>query len=259
MANNKVMLSNGTVIMDVTDTTATASDVASGKYFYAADGVKTLGTASGGGGAAADFLEALLENSADLRTYTEIPASPTSISNYGFYYKSNLALTSLPDSVTSIGTNAFESCSNLALTSLPSGLTSVGNSAFYNCYNLALTSLPSGLTSIGNSAFFSCSRLAITTIPDGVTTINNAAFRQCTSLTELTIPSSVTKIDIRAFYGNTGMTAYHMLRTTPPTLANTNAFQNIPSGCKIYVPTGCLSAYQSASNWSTYASKMEEE
>lgn len=34
---------------DVTDTTATASDVASGKYFYTSSGVKTQGTASGGG------------------------------------------------------------------------------------------------------------------------------------------------------------------------------------------------------------------
>ena len=37
---------------DVTDTTATASDVASGKYFYTASGVRTQGTASGGGGSA---------------------------------------------------------------------------------------------------------------------------------------------------------------------------------------------------------------
>lgn len=36
---------------DVTDTTAAASDVASGKYFYTASGVRTQGTNSGGGGA----------------------------------------------------------------------------------------------------------------------------------------------------------------------------------------------------------------
>jgi len=35
---------------DVSDTTATAADVASGKVFYAANGVQTVGTASGGGG-----------------------------------------------------------------------------------------------------------------------------------------------------------------------------------------------------------------
>ena len=35
---------------DVTDTTAAASDVATGKYFYTAAGVKTAGTNSGGGG-----------------------------------------------------------------------------------------------------------------------------------------------------------------------------------------------------------------
>lgn len=35
---------------DVTDTTAAAADVASGKYFYNAAGVRTQGTNSGGGG-----------------------------------------------------------------------------------------------------------------------------------------------------------------------------------------------------------------
>lgn len=35
---------------EVTDTTATAADVATGKYFYTAAGVRTQGTNSGGGG-----------------------------------------------------------------------------------------------------------------------------------------------------------------------------------------------------------------
>lgn len=35
---------------DVTDTTAAAADVASGKYFYTSAGVRTQGTSSGGGG-----------------------------------------------------------------------------------------------------------------------------------------------------------------------------------------------------------------
>jgi len=42
---------SGTALFtDVSDTTAAASDVASGKYFYTAAGVRTQGTASGGGG-----------------------------------------------------------------------------------------------------------------------------------------------------------------------------------------------------------------
>lgn len=48
MAVNKVIF-GGNTIMDVTDTTATASDVMTGKTFYTADGVKTEGTNAGGG------------------------------------------------------------------------------------------------------------------------------------------------------------------------------------------------------------------
>lgn len=41
---------------DVTDTTAAAADVATGKYFYTSAGVRTQGTNSGGGGGASNFI-----------------------------------------------------------------------------------------------------------------------------------------------------------------------------------------------------------
>ncbi len=45
MAKNKIIY-GGTVLIDLTDATAVASDVASGKYFYGNDGVKTEGTSN---------------------------------------------------------------------------------------------------------------------------------------------------------------------------------------------------------------------
>lgn len=44
---NKVVQSNGTTIIDISDTTAVAADVTSGKYIYLASGQKVEGTASG--------------------------------------------------------------------------------------------------------------------------------------------------------------------------------------------------------------------
>ena len=85
------------------------------------------------------------------------------------------------------------------------------------------------------------------------------AFYYCYSLASITIPEGVTGIGAHAFNACYGMAEYHLLPTTPPTLYNTNAFNGIPSDCIIYVPKGCLEAYKTATNWATYASKMQEE
>ena len=41
---NKVQKADGSVFIDISDTTAVDSDVASGKYFYTASGEKKVGT-----------------------------------------------------------------------------------------------------------------------------------------------------------------------------------------------------------------------
>ena len=55
------------------------------------------------------------------------------------------------------------------------------------------------------------------------------------------------------------MAGCHLKSTTPPALSNTSAFDGIPDDCIIYVPQGSLEAYQTATNWATYASRMQEE
>ena len=57
---------------DVSDTTAAASDVASGKYFYTASGVRTQGTSSGGGGSSMNVQVAQSTTRATSSTYTSL-------------------------------------------------------------------------------------------------------------------------------------------------------------------------------------------
>lgn len=84
MANNqyvnKVQKADGTVIIDITDTTATASDVASGKYFYSAAGQKTLGTNQSGGGTSVQVGKTTktLTSASSSISFTGLSGEPTS-------------------------------------------------------------------------------------------------------------------------------------------------------------------------------------
>ena len=111
MANqyvNKVQKSDGTTIIDITDTTATAADVSTGKYFYAVSGEKTEGLNAGGNA----FLISDTTDTAGgtIRTATAIEVAGTkSITDNGTYDVTSFASAdvSVPASAVDSGTKSI--------------------------------------------------------------------------------------------------------------------------------------------------------
>ena len=159
------------------------------------------------------------------------------------------------EDVTSIGEYAFYYCYGLTSIDIPSGVTSIGRSAFYQCSGLTSIDMPSGVTSIGDYTFLACYGLTSIDIPDSVTSIGPGAFQQCTGLTSCTIGSGVTSISSNAFNDCRNLTSAIVNATTPPTLGY-YAFDST-NNCPIYVPSGSVETYKSATNWSTYASRIQ--
>ena len=212
-------------------------------------------------------------------TSVAIPSRVTSIGDNAFADCYALSSITIPSSVTSIGDNAFAGCYALSSITIPSSVTSIGDNAFADCYALTSVAIPSSVTSIGEHAFADCYAITSVAIPSRVTSIGTNVFSGCpitsvtfregitsigdymfggSNLTSITIPSSVTSIGEHAFADCQSLAAVHILSTTPPTIGK-DAFSNILSGCKIYIPAGSLEAYSTATNWSNYVSMLVEE
>lgn len=113
-----------------------------------------------------------------------------------------------------------------------------------------------------NSAFSGCPKLIEIDLRGNdlsLVTSNSSMANGCASLKVVHIPASLTILQANAFATNKACEEYHFYGTTPPTMANVNVFNSIPSGCKIYVPSSAVNTYKTASNWSTYASYIYAE
>lgn len=165
-----------------------------------------------------------------------------------------------------------------------SRITLISHCAFYHCSGLLRIYVPKTIVTINsNYAFGVCYSLREVIFEDSstITQTNNGGsvfyydyslqdvhgyappsietmsywYRQCYSIAEITIPKSITTIQNYAINGCTGLKVIHCLPTTPPTIADANAFAP-PTTCVIEVPSASLATYQAANIWSTYASQM---
>ena len=200
----------------------------------------------------------------------------TSIGTYAFQNCSGLTEVSFPKA-TSIGDSAFQDCSSLTSVSITVE-TSIGMGAFYNCSGLTSVSIPNA-TSIGDSAFYGCSKLTEVSFPKA-TIIDGGAFYNCSGLTEVSFPVATSIFD-SAFYGCSKLTEVSFPKATSIgdsafqdcsslttiyvgtesdtvcTLSGIYAFINCTNLTNIYVPYSLVDSYKSATNWSSYASKIQ--
>ena len=79
---------------------------------------------------------------------------------------------------------------------------------------------------------------------------------ECFGLTSVSIGNSVTKIYDDAFSGCRGLTSVTSLNIIPPTLGD-RVFYDVPADCVLYVPEGCVGAYQSAVDWKNFGTILE--
>lgn len=111
---------------DVTDTTAAASDVAGGKYFYTAAGVRTEGTGSGGSPTVKTLTYTNSSNTATSISFTGLTGEPVAwfvrcatqmqSSSTTYYYVSNMRYNG-----SNVNGNAFRMGSTRQVTVVTSG------------------------------------------------------------------------------------------------------------------------------------------
>ena len=167
----------------------------------------------------------------------------------------NLETVTIPNTIIDGYSQIFQDCGKLKCIIIPRCRPTSGSSLCELGFGLTHCILPDSTTTVGGSMAKDCRALRSFCIPFNTTEIKDSAFESCYSLLSLIIPDSVTAIGSSVLKNCQGLHEIRFKPTTPPTVANSSTFTNITSICKIYVPTGSLSAYTSATNYpdpSTY-------
>lgn len=208
-----------------------------------------------------------------------IPSSVRSIGQQAFY---SCPLTNMEldlSNITSFGVGAFQNCTGIKKIILNNNLTSLPGQAFQGCSKCDIN-VPTNLVSVGSRCFFATPVGDI--ILENLTTLsgdynfsghhatrikigNNLSvvpqycFLADTNNKTLKIVefgSGITSIGANCFQQNSLLESFTIHAVTPPTL-NSTAFIQTNNTFKIYVPAESVTAYQTATNWSSVASRIQ--
>ena len=157
------------------------------------------------------------------------------ISAYAFYNMTTLTKVDIPNAI-KIYNNAFDKCKALTKIELPNLEELSGTSTFMENDELVSVSMPKLVrqTNATTGTFRYCRKLEWADVGGMILNQSNI-FRDCNKLTKLFLRkadsvSALTNVDV---FANTPIRGYNSLTA------------------KIYVPSALITAYQSATNWST--------
>lgn len=152
---------------------------------------------------------------------------------YGFYGCTNLQNVSIPNfkpnGASPESDSFFEGCTSLQSVHLPL-LKKTGAKIFYGCTSLSVVVLPS-LINVANYYFYGCTNLTKIDLGTGSYSFGSSSLVNCGVTTLILRQNGVAGI------WNLGNVA--------------NGSPLVNGGVTVYVPSAQISAYQSATNWST--------
>lgn len=157
----------------------------------------------------------------------------------------------------------FESYSSTRYISIPKGMNNLHiNTYQHSLRKLTMYSLEPYKGTSSTIRLYDCPSLTHFVVMGTYTTIVDDTIR-ASAVKKIFIPASVTTINGVTTFADNSLEEIHLYPVTPPTLSNIGAFRGLKENAIFYVPYSAdhsiLEAYQTATNWSTYASQMQEE
>ena len=148
---------------------------------------------------------------------------------------------------------AMRGCITMRRFTKPDYMLADGNYHFLNCSCIDSLDIRNDCPTM---VAYVCNSARKITIHEGVPSVGSQACYNCSSAEVISIASTVKSIASQAFQHCSCARCIKFLPTTPPTVANANAFSGIPSDCVVEVPAASLSDYKNATNYGSIAAQM---